>query len=322
MRGILVACAAVMIGLGGSGCARMTATTEIKPDGSWTRTGTFRGAPTTSKPGAMAFTPKIRDVFALPEGKDWKTSVKRESEEVIYTAVREMAKGESLKDDVVLKAKGVPRQIDNEVSVREISPGRIEYRETLHWRGEKIKELEAGEPQLEAQVRKALPAGVPGDPEIKSLSVGMMREFWLMLFGPSDPLISSLAMHPDLIERKIRFRFGKAVSQAVAAKLGDKLTFDQRTALVRKIVDSMMDKVPLGKQTESMNGGGLGGALGPAGVENMNFVAMLFVAKMPGRIISTNGEADESTGEVYWAFYSPAVAVGDLTMTAVCEVGK
>ena len=46
----------------------------------------------------------------------------------------------------------------------------------------------------------------------------------------------------------------------------------------------------------------------------------MFVLRTPGRVVSSNGEVDEFTGEVYWALFPEGAALKDITLTAVCEV--
>ena len=41
-----------------------------------------------------------------------------------------------------------------------------------------------------------------------------------------------------------------------------------------------------------------------------------------GKVIATNGEYDEYTGEVVWPLYSAAAGFEDVVLTATCEVGK
>jgi hypothetical protein len=48
----------------------------------------------------------------------------------------------------------------------------------------------------------------------------------------------------------------------------------------------------------------------------------MFVLKVPGRVISSNGQVDELTGEVYWAMFPEAAVLKELTLTAICELEK
>jgi hypothetical protein len=45
----------------------------------------------------------------------------------------------------------------------------------------------------------------------------------------------------------------------------------------------------------------------------------MFVVKSPGKVISSNGELDELTGEVYWALFPPAASLKPVVLTALVE---
>ena len=51
-------------------------------------------------------------------------------------------------------------------------------------------------------------------------------------------------------------------------------------------------------------------------------IPLTFSVKLPGKIISSNGELDAFSGEVYWAMFAISPTLEDVTMTAICEVGK
>ena len=46
---------------------------------------------------------------------------------------------------------------------------------------------------------------------------------------------------------------------------------------------------------------------------------LMFVVKTQGKVISTNGEKDELTGEVYWALFPEAATLQPVVMTAVIQ---
>jgi hypothetical protein len=46
---------------------------------------------------------------------------------------------------------------------------------------------------------------------------------------------------------------------------------------------------------------------------------LIFIVKAPGRVVSSNGEVDELTGEVFWGMFSEAAAFKDLVLTAIVE---
>src|SRR5262245_35753484 len=98
-----------------TGCARSLVNTEVKPDGSWTRTLTFR-APKADEKGGLSITPKLGDVFALPTGALWKTTRAAKEDNDVYTAERTLQAGQTLREDLVLKGKTAPmgRLLSNE----------------------------------------------------------------------------------------------------------------------------------------------------------------------------------------------------------------
>ena len=55
------------------------------------------------------------------------------------------------------------------------------------------------------------------------------------LFGPGDPMLSQILMHPELVERKFRVRMGGILDRAIQAKFGDRITRTQRMDAIRKI---------------------------------------------------------------------------------------
>jgi hypothetical protein len=118
--GILVIAAA--LGLGG--CARSYAESEVRADGSWKRSVKLVLAE------GMGEKKKIGDVFALPKGAQ--TSAGENEETAVWTT--EHAAGAEPVTDLTILHQAKP-VMDNEVTVREISPGRWEYREVIRWKG-------------------------------------------------------------------------------------------------------------------------------------------------------------------------------------------
>jgi len=48
----------------------------------------------------------------------------------------------------------------------------------------------------------------------------------------------------------------------------------------------------------------------------------MFILKSPGKVVSTNGERNELTGEICWGLYSPAAALKPVVLTAVVEMDQ
>jgi len=102
----------------------------------------------------------------------------------------------------VQKAPG-GRQVVNEISVHRIAPGRLEYKEILHWQGEKGGDFQKAMPEIRAMLKKSLPGSIATDANAAALAQPIMREFWRVLFGPGDPVIMQIMAHPDLVERRM-----------------------------------------------------------------------------------------------------------------------
>jgi len=298
------------------GCARTNTSTAVNSDGSFTRTVKFTGqAP--AKEGDMSMGTKLEDAFLLPSGPAWKITKVQKNQDLTITATRVVSAGESLKD-IIIKSKKAPggRQVVNEISVRKVAPGRLEYKEVLHWQGEKGGDFQKAIPEITALLKKSLPPSIATDANSAALVRPIMREFWRLLFGPGDPLITQLMMHPDLVERRMRQKVGRIMNSLLLDKFGDKLTAKERTATAQKLITVFMAAGENASKSKS--------AEGPAGkdADDSALVAMLFSVKLPGKLVATNGEVDDSSGEVFWALYSQAAALEDVVMTATCEVTK
>src|SRR5437879_167394 len=128
----------LLLAAGLAGCSRMSATTYVKPDGSFTRVVRFKTSADSSSSSSTPFGGGFRDSFLVPVGSPWIITKAKEKDDLIYAATQRVATGGSIRQDVVLKGddkQAGARLLDNELTVRVISPGRIEYREVLHWRG-------------------------------------------------------------------------------------------------------------------------------------------------------------------------------------------
>ncbi|MEP6756738.1 MAG: hypothetical protein ABJA67_14630, partial [Chthonomonadales bacterium] len=52
------------------------------------------------------------------------------------------------------------------------------------------------------------------------------------------------------------------------------------------------------------------------------YIPLMLTVKLPGKIVSTNGDMDPSSDEIYWATFAVAASFEDITLTAVCDVSK
>lgn len=318
--GLLAAAALLTVG-----CARSVVTTTVKPDGAFTRKIVFHGPKANEKGDAGAIASPgggdLRDTFEMPAGGPWKTKREKLENEETYTAERDLTPGSVQKKDIVIKSGDKMKPgvfVVNEATVRSIGPGKWEYRETLHWVGKAPDVTAMIDPDMVAAIKTSLPPALATEANIRPIAVALTREIWHLMFGPGDPLISSwtqFMMQPEAIERKMMIRMSVGVDKVMAAQFGDKLTAEQRRLSVHKIISNVAAGLNA-KTTKTADPSKIGDKpdFGDAAL-----AALTFSVKLPGKIVSTNGERDDFTGEVYWSVYPQAAAFGDVEMTAVCD---
>lgn len=294
-----------------AGCGRARVTTEIHPDGSWVRTVTLTG--NEKKEGQM--TPSLEEVFAVPAGADWKTKRDKKGEEVVLTATRTLAAGAVSKGDLAIQG-GEPGKLDltTEGTVTRAGPKRFEYKETIRWTGDKPKDFGNVKPADLAEIKAALPAPLSTDANAQALAEKGAALMIPLLFGPGDPLLALGIMHPDLAERRASQMMGVVLLKALEEQFGDKLKPEQRRAVARKLIEKGLSNSKPSQPDPSAGPPDKGG--------KGSFVPLMFVLKVPGRVISSNGQVDELTGEVYWAMFPEAAVLKELTLTAICELEK
>jgi hypothetical protein len=325
-----------------TGCSRAVVTTEVQKDGTWKRTLKFyANAPAKDGP---ALGETLDSTFVLTKGEGWKTSRAQEKDpdkakeqnpfaggmagaSEVYTAERTLGVGESIDHDVALKsgdAKVKDPIVVNTVSVKEVAPGRFEYREILRWKGPKtpastLEGLPIVDVKMMAEMKKFLPADLATAEKIQTLTRHLEQGVWQLMFGPNDPLLADifkLMMFPDLLLPKMTRSFNRIFDSALAKTYGEALTAEERRAITRKMTESQVNQ--LKKQASEK------AAAGPPNPNEKNkdgsFVALTYTVKMPGRITEANGEIDPVMNEVYWTFYSPAPMMGDVELRAVCDM--
>lgn len=287
------------------GCARSFTETAVATDGSWTRTVKF----TIAKEAPMGGDPpKFEDTFVVP-GAGWKVERTTDKDNQILTATRSAKLGETISKDIQVKTKkGIV--CVNEVKVTELAPGKFEYVEVVKYVGPDKPDIAEAKKWMAPLLKDVLPVGT--DAATADRFVGdMFSEMWHIVFGPSEPLLSQLFFSPDLAERRMKAKFGRALNGLLAKEFGDKMDADARLKAVRSLIATLdADKVlegPKEKQKEGQS-------------DDSNLVAMFTSVKLPGRIVESNGEIDEVSGEVFWAYYPEAAQVGDVVLRAVCEV--
>jgi hypothetical protein len=291
-----------------AGCARARVTTSIQPDGSWTRSVMLTG----QEKKDMQVTPTLEDTFVIPAGAAWKQKEAITNGDRILTLERTVAAGGSLQGDVSLKAgPGGKLRMTNETMVTRTGPHRFEYRETLKWKGEPERALSEFKPENLAAIKAALPQPLATDANARALMAKLADLTVPMLFGPGDPLLAMGLLHPDLAARRAGQRIGALLTKALEEQFGDQFTIQQRKEMARQLIQNTFDTAKLSTTPDP--------AAAAATKDTGGLTPLMFVVKTPGRIVSSNGEVDDLTGEVFWALFDAAASVHDVVLTAVIE---
>lgn len=292
-----------------SGCARARITTEIKPDGSWKRTVAFTGPK--AQEGMQA--PTLESTFLIPSGTPWKSSQETEkSGELWSIAERTFAAGDSTEGDLSIKGAdpSKPRLV-NKAIVSRLAPHRFEYRETLDWKGEPPDTLNPTPDQI-AAFEACLPKPLATEANARALLNKEGAMMLPVLFGPSDPVLPLVMVHPDLAERKLSQRIDAQLVKLLEEQFGNKMTLSERQEAAQKFVAlSVSANRPSPSEASP--------AASPTSSKQGSLVPLMFIVKVPGRLVSTNGEVDEVTHEVYWGLFDVSAAAKQLVLTAIWD---
>lgn len=300
MRAILgIAVAAAVL----TGCARTATETTVNNDGTWTRVVKL----TVAKEPMGDAPPQIEKTFLVPVGEGWKFSKETKDDNLTLTGTRQLKIGEAPFGDITVKEKD-GYKMRNEVSVKEIAPGRFEYRETFTWMGKKTDDAHDMKKEFTDLVEKHFKDLLDADQRTKVANAAS-KELWRHLFGPGDPMIMTIMSNPEYAVRKMKSRFITTLDALIAKELGEKLDKDKRRAALRAMIAEMdtssVASPPKQPESESDQGG---------------LISMCTSIKMPGHVVESNGEIDEVSGEVIWALYPEAAQQGPVSVYAICDV--
>jgi hypothetical protein len=292
-----------------SGCSHARVTTRIQSDGSWKRTIVLTGQQKTAGIQPM---PALEDTFVVPTGDGWKSSEESKDNNRTLTLERTLAAGAALQGDLSLKGSGPGKlRLVNQVTVKAAGPHRLEYRETLHRTGPPSKLLDNIHPEDLARLKSFLPQPLATDANARAL-VDKVAELGVpVLFGPGDPLLALGLLHPDLALYRANQRMGAVVMQALEQQFGDKMQPAERREIARQLIQATLStsKISQPDPTAAMANPTNSPGLTP----------LMFVVQPPGKVVSSNGEIDEFSGEIFWALFEEAASYQDVVMTAVLE---
>jgi len=257
-------------------------------------------------------TPALEDTFVIPVGDGWKSTEEAKDNNRMLTLERPVPAGGTLQGDVSIKGSEPGKlRLVNHVAVTAAGPHQLEYRETLHWTGPPSKLLGDIRPEDLARLKSHLPQPLATDANARALSDKATQLGIPVLFGPGDPLLAPGFLHPDLALYRANQRIGSVLVRALEEQFGDKMQPAERREVARQLIQEtfnsgkMPQPDPAAAATTPANSSGL--------------TPLMFIVKPPGKVISTNGEIDEFSGEIFWALFEDAASYKDVVMTAVVE---
>ncbi len=303
-----------------AGCARAVIGSDIKADGTWTRTVEFHapGGDGAANPAAgMLKSAKMEDSFVVPKAPYIITRYK-EGEENIIKATRKVALNEVITHDITVLSKDDKKGtttpvLVNETSVKETAPGVFTYTERLHWVGPMPKNLL--DVDSKKMLLKFLPADLATEENAKRCSVALEKELLMVFMGPPDPLfgqLMSIIANPDLAKFKLSARLRAPIEKVLADQFGQKLSAPDRNKITTRIVNETFDS-----SQAKYNPAGDPTALGNKSDTTGSGTALTFSINYPGKLVSSNGDTDPGAHRVFWGMYPEAAVLGDITLTAV-----
>jgi len=253
----------------------------------------------------------VEAIFAIPSGAEWKSTREPKGGELVISLERTLAAGASLAGDLSAKDDSGNMRFVNQVTVTRLGPRRFRYRETLQWKGDRTKGSVEIKAEDLARIMAILPKALATAENGRALTRSIQDLMIPMTFGPGDPLLATGFLHPDLAEQRATQRIGPLLAQSLEKQFGDKLPPPERYEAARKIIREILPcmKVPNPDDV----------AANPSANQGSGMAALMFIVKTPGHIVSSNGEVNKFTGEVFWAMFEEAALLKDVVMTAVID---
>lgn len=304
----------LIVGLVGSllvGCARSTASTTVNNDGTWTRSIKFEQM---SMDFGMSEEPESLDsTFQLPEGDGWEQTEENDETTLSITATRTFALGEASEGDITI-ASADEILYRNRVEV--VQDGdELVYSEDFTFLGEPEVDFSEPDPDQFAKFRAELPESV-SDAEIREFAIAYQRLVWGAMFGPNDPLVTTMLLDPSGFERRVRRAIGAEALAQAESLFGGSMS----PAAIRDFVRSTMtiDALENSTGTEGLDPDAALAEEGE-GESEPGLVSITISFLPPGEVIDTNGEIDPVTGEVFWTFYCEAAQLGEMELFVRCK---
>ncbi len=293
------------------GCASTSSSSTVNADGTWSRTLklTVRDVPNFSEDQKEA----KADIFAIPAGAEWNKSEKQGNGDTTTTLTRKFTAEEGPVTDIIIKNKKGTKY-KNFVVVRKLDGNRLEYYEKIVLVGDPPVRDSSEQKNFEKDLREVLPAGKASDEEIKRISQLTESALIRLIFGPDDHLFGMMITNLDGAVRRLRNKVGATESKILSEVLGNKLTQEERDTVVKGLL-AKFDSDSVGQNTLPSPA-----SESDSKDDQAQFIGMSAVVKLPGKIVETNGEIDDYTGEVYWDLTSNSADTGIVELRAVCQL--
>jgi len=261
-------------------------------------------------------TPTLEGTFVIPAGAGWKSSEETKDNNRMLTLERSFPAGAILDGDVSIKGSEPGKlRLVNHVAVKAAGPHQLEYRETLHWAGPPSKLVGDIQPEYLARLKSHLPQPLATDANARALMDKATELSVPVLFGPGDPLLAMGLLHPDLALYRVNQRIGSVLVKALEQQFGDKMQPAERREVARQLIQETLNSGKMSPPDPAAAAATLGNNPG----STPGLTPLMFIVKPAGKVVSTNGEIDEFSGEIFWALYDDAASYKDIVLTAVME---
>jgi len=285
------------------GCAKTSSEATVNSDGSWTRSLKLT---VTKSFGEEEWS----DVFAIPSSPDYKKFEEIKDSEKITTLTRSFKAGEGPITDIVIREKDATK-VKNYVVVRKLDNGQIEYYEKIVYTNTNNPKMEKEMESYIRDLKAAMPEGKATDEDLKVMAKKTLVSLTRLLLGPDDHLLGNLVLNPDGAARRLRVKIGQVEKKLLIEQFGDRLTEAERDEVVKKLLAKLDSKSITDSKKPDQESA--------PGDNQTSLIGMSVAVKLPGKIVSTNGEIDPFTGEVFWDFTTSSAEVDVLELRAICQ---
>lgn len=292
------------------GCASSSSTSVVNADGTWTRTLKLMVREAPNLGGDQGAKPP--EIFGMPAGTEWAKSEQAKDDGKLTTLKRTFKAGEGPVTDIIIKDKAGTRY-KNFVVVRKLDGNRIEYYEKIVMVGEKTKRTSNEADSFKQELKPLLPAGLATDADLDALSKKTETALARLLFGPDDHMFGGFLTNIDGTIHRLRNKIGVIEDRLLAEQFGEKLSADDR----RKVVIGLLAKFD---ENSNMINDKKPSPNSESDDSGANMVGMSVAVKLPGKVVETNGEVDNFTGEIFWDFMSSTAEPDVLELRAICQL--